>query len=136
MRFTFYLFCLIKGEAAKLVQYSREDSTGPKLSKFNILDVSDGRKMEQMLEESIGKLGNLDKTRHLFIHEGRTRIHLDVVKNKGSNYYGMEFEVVLQPGEDLELGHKIADNLTKIFKLQKEQLLEGSYFEILNSNKD
>lgn len=92
--------------------------------------------MERMLDESVGTLGTLDKTRHLFIHEGRTRIHLDVVKNKGSNYYGMEFEVVLQPGEDLDLGNQIADNLTKVFRLKKEQLLEGSYFEILNANSN
>lgn len=62
----------------------------------------------------------------------RTRIHLDDVKNKGSNYYGMEFEVMMQPDEDLEAGQKIAEDLMKVFELKQEQLLEGSYFEILN----
>jgi adenylate cyclase class IV len=89
--------------------------------------------MERILDESCGTLGALDKTRHLFIHEGRTRLHLDVVNNKGSNYYGMEFEVMLKPSEDLEMGNKIAEQLIEAFKLRKDQLLEGSYFEILNA---
>lgn len=108
--------------------------SGPKLSKFNIIEVSDGKLMERILDESVGTLGALDKTRHLFIHNNRTRIHLDVVKNNGSNFYGMEFEVVMEPSEELALGNQIADELTKVFKLKNEQLLEGSYFEILNSN--
>lgn len=62
----------------------------------------------------------------------RTRIHLDDVKNKGANYYGMEFEVMMEPGENLEVGQKIAEDLMKIFQLKEDQLLEGSYFEILN----
>lgn len=86
-----------------------------------------------MLDESIGILGNLDKTRHLFIHEGRTRLHFDIVKNSGKNFYGMEFEVMMKEGEEIELGNEIAERLMKSFKINKEQLLEGSYFEILNA---
>lgn len=90
--------------------------------------------MEKMLDESIGILGNLDKTRYLFIHEERTRIHLDIVKtNKDSVFHGMEFEVMLKKEESLELGNEIAEKLMKDFKLTKDQLLEGSYFEILNA---
>ena len=62
----------------------------------------------------------------------RTRIHLDVVKNQNANYYGMEFEVMMQPDEDLEVGNKTAEELMKIFELKADQLSEGSYFEILN----
>jgi adenylate cyclase class IV len=79
-----------------------------------------------------GTLGILDKTRHLFMHD-RTRLHLDVVKNKGAAYYGLEFEVMLQPDEDIETGNQVAEELMKIFELKKEQLMEGSYFEILNA---
>lgn len=92
--------------------------------------------MERMLDESIGILGILDKTRHLFLHNGRTRIHLDIVKNNATNYYGMEFEVMMQPGEDIDLGNTIAEELMKVFELKEEQLLEGSYFEILNAKSD
>jgi len=125
-----------EGDCAKLIQYSRDDVAGPKLSKFNILEVADGKLLERMLSESCGILGVLDKTRHLFIYEGRTRIHLDVVKNRGSDYHAMEFEVVMKPDEDLELGNSIADRLIKSFTIKKSQLLEGSYFEILNAKSD
>ncbi|CRK91003.1 CLUMA_CG004691, isoform A [Clunio marinus] len=121
-------------DIAMLVQYSRDDVSGPKLSKFNVLNVSDGPLMEQMLDDSIGTLGVLDKTRHLFIHNGKTRIHLDVVKNNDSNYYGMEFEVVMNPEENLDVGNKIAEELMDKFQLSKSQLLEGSYFEILSKS--
>lgn len=63
----------------------------------------------------------------------RSRIHLDVVKNKGSNYYGLEFEVMMRPDEDIEIGNKVAADLIKTFELRDNQLMEGSYFEILNS---
>jgi adenylate cyclase class IV len=123
----------LKDNRTQLVQYSRDDVSGPKLSKFNVLEVSDGKLMEQMLDASVGILGNLDKTRYLFMHENRTRIHLDIVKNSGNNYYGMEFEVMMKPHESIELGNEIAEKLMKSFELNKDQLLEGSYFEILNA---
>lgn len=120
----------------KLVQYSRDNIAGPKLSKFNIVDIPEGKgpSFEQVLNDSVGQLGVLDKTRYLFMtRDNKTRIHLDVVKNNGTDFYGMEFEVMLKEGEDIALGNKIADELTAAFKLQPDQLLEGSYFEILNA---
>ncbi|KAG5673267.1 hypothetical protein PVAND_003328 [Polypedilum vanderplanki] len=122
-----------EGKTPKLIQYARDNITGPKLSKFDILEVKDGELFEKMMNASIGTLGILDKTRHLFMYE-RTRIHLDKVKN-GNNavYYGLEFEVMLNPDENIETGNKVAEELMEKFKLKKEQLMEGSYFEILNS---
>jgi adenylate cyclase class IV len=65
----------------------------------------------------------------------RTRIHLDVVSTKSDeNYYGLEFEVMMEASEDLEVGNKIAEELMSTFELKPDQLLEGSYFEILNTN--
>jgi hypothetical protein len=54
---------MFKDDGAKLVQYSRDDVSGPKLSKFNVLEIADGKLMEKMLDDSVGILGNLDKTR-------------------------------------------------------------------------
>jgi adenylate cyclase class IV len=107
---------------------------GPKLSAFNILEISDGALMEQMLTESVGLLGVLDKTRYLFVHENRTRIHLDIVKNaNGSDFFAMEFEVMLDPKEEITFGNQIAEDLMKTFHIKSDQLLEGSYFETLNN---
>lgn len=128
---------IFQGNGAKLIHYSRDDVAGPKLSKFKIVDIPEGRgpEFEQILNDSIGTLGVLDKTRYLFMTtDNKTRIHLDVVKNGENNFYGMEFEVTMKPGEDLAMGNAIADQLTATFELQPDQLLEGSYFEILNGS--
>jgi adenylate cyclase class IV len=58
------------------------------------------------------------------------------VKNGGTVFYGMEFEVRLEPKDNIEVGNKIAEDLMDTFKLNKDQLLEGSYFEILNRLSD
>lgn len=127
------------GTKAMLVQYARDDIAGPKLSKFNVLDleISSGELLERMLSESNGILGVLAKTRHLYMYQKRTRIHLDVVKDERKNrdYFGMEFEVLLEPHEDVSVGEEIAGKLLKEFELSNEQLQTKSYFEILNSEK-
>lgn len=100
------------------------------------MEVPDGKgpNLEQILNDSLGTLGALDKTRFLFMtRDNKTRIHLDIVKNNNQDFFGMEFEVMMKPEEDLELGNKIADELTAAFKLEAGQMLEGSYFELLNA---
>jgi adenylate cyclase class IV len=120
-----------------LVQYSRPDEKGPKLSKFNVLDLdnSSGQLLEKMLNESNGTLGVLVKTRHLFMYQGRTRIHLDIVKNEldGSDFYGMEYEVCLNENEEPSEGEKVAKFLLNEFQIKDDQLCTKSYFEILNN---
>lgn len=122
-----------------LVQYARDDIAGPKLSKFNVLDLelAAGKLLEQMLTESNGLLGVLVKTRHLFMYQKRTRIHLDIVRDerKDKDYYGMEFEVMLEPHEDVSVGQEIASKLLSEFELASEQLQTRSYFEILNNEQ-
>lgn len=39
---------------------------------------------------------------------------------------------MLRPDEDIEAGNAVAEELLKVFELKKEQLIEGSYFEVLN----
>ena len=79
---------------------------------------------------SKGSLGYLELIRHLHIYE-RTNIFVDVLKNKERIFYGMEFEIKLEPEEDIEVGKKIAEDLMKKFKINKNQLLKESYIEVL-----
>lgn len=122
-----------------LVRYDRDDIAGPKLSKFNILDLetSSGELLEKMLSESNGILGVLMKTRQLHIYQKRTRVHLDIVKDvkNDRDYYGMEFEVMLEAHENCSVGEEIAKQLLKDFELTDGQLQTKSYFEILNPEK-
>jgi adenylate cyclase class IV len=44
------------GKAPKLIQYSRDNVSGPKLSSFDILEVKEGELLEKMLHASVGEL--------------------------------------------------------------------------------
>lgn len=112
---------------SQLVYYDRPDVAGPKLSKFNKIEVDEPEVLEKILRQSNGTLGVLAKTRHLFLH-GQTRIHLDEVKDLG---HFMEFEVCLKPDQSLEQGQVIAEELSKEFGIKEEDLMTGSYFDAL-----
>jgi len=71
----------------------------------------------------------LKKERWLFMHN-TTRIHLDKVEGLG-NY--LEFEVGLKPEQTLEEGQEIAENLMKIFELERKNLVVGAYMDKLLS---
>lgn len=113
-----------------LVQYSRPDIAGPKLSEFSILDVNEPLKLNQMLESSLGILGEVKKRRFLFLHE-QTRIHLDRVDGLGTF---LEFEVCLKPEETIEHGTNIANKLRKIFEIDDGDLLTNAYMDEILKN--
>ncbi|KAH8315947.1 hypothetical protein KR074_003656 [Drosophila pseudoananassae] len=112
---------------SQLVYYDRPDVAGPKLSRFNKVEVDEPEVLEKILRQSNGVLGVLAKTRHLFLH-GQTRIHLDEVQHLG---HFMEFEVCLKPEQTLEEGQAIAEELSKEFGIKEEDLMTGSYFDAL-----
>lgn len=110
-----------------LVQYSRPDVLGPKLSEFNILETDDPKMLHKILETSIGVLGEVKKERFLFLYE-QTRIHLDKVIGLGTF---LEFEVCLRPEQTIEEGTAIADKLSELFEIRKEDLMAGAYLDEL-----
>ncbi|XP_030378037.1 uncharacterized protein LOC115626732 [Scaptodrosophila lebanonensis] len=112
---------------SQLVYYDRPDVAGPKLSKYNKIEVDEPAVLEKILCQSNGSLGVLAKKRHLYLHE-QTRIHLDEVQDLG---YFMEFEVCLQPSETLEQGQVIAEQLSEKFGILEADLMTGSYFDEL-----
>lgn len=110
-----------------LVQYTRPDVSGPKLSEFDVLDVADPDKLDRMLSNSLGVIGEVKKSRYLFFHE-QTRIHLDKVDGLGSF---LEFEVCLRPEQSIEDGTQIANDLMKQFEITEENLMTGAYMDEL-----
>ncbi|XP_017030469.2 uncharacterized protein [Drosophila kikkawai] len=117
---------------SQLVFYDRPDVAGPKLSKFNKIEIDEPEVLEKILSQSNGALGVLAKKRHLFLH-GQTRIHLDEVKDLG---YFMEFEVCLKPEQTLDEGQVIAEELVREFGIEEKDLMTGSYFdELLKRSK-
>ncbi|GBN46028.1 hypothetical protein AVEN_127713-1 [Araneus ventricosus] len=122
----------IQNEKSELIFYDRPDTEGPKLSNYNKQEFQNSEEAEglkKVLESSLGLVGVVSKQRHLFM-SGQTRIHVDDVKNLG---HFMELEVMLKEGESLEYGEKIAQDLMTKLGVQKEDLLSGSYINLLTS---
>lgn len=117
---------------SQLVFYDRPDVAGPKLSKFNKIEVDEPAVLEKILSQSNGTLGVLAKKRLLYLH-GQTRIHMDDVNDLG---HFMEFEVCLEPEQTLEQGQAIAEKLCETFGIVPADLMTGSYFDALIKGKD
>lgn len=110
-----------------LVQYARPDISGPKLSEFDVLDVTEPEKLDRMLTASLGIIGEVKKQRYLFLYE-QTRIHLDKVEGLGTF---LEFEVCLRPEQTIEEGTKIANDLMEFFEIKEADLMTGAYMDEL-----
>ncbi|KAH8416729.1 hypothetical protein KR222_000279 [Zaprionus bogoriensis] len=117
---------------SQLVYYDRPDVAGPKLSKFNKIEIDEPAVLEKILGQSNGPLGVLAKRRLLFLHE-QTRIHMDEVQDLG---HFMEFEVCLSPEQTLEQGQAVAEKLCETFGIVPADLMTGSYFDALTKGGD
>ncbi len=110
-----------------LVAYDRPDSSGPKLSDYLLAPVADAAACEAALTRSLGVRGIVEKKREIAI-VGQTRIHLDQVRNLG---LFLELEVVLRPGQDIQAGEAIANQLIRDLNIQPADLLEQAYIDML-----
>lgn len=75
-----YFLYIFKGFSPELIFYDREESARPKLSLYNKCYVPD--MLENILEDALGTLGVVKKTRTLVII-GQTRVHFDNVEGLG-----------------------------------------------------
>jgi len=114
-------------ESGELIYYRRPAQRGPKESFYVISPTSSPRTLSRLLRLSYGQVGRIEKHRTVFL-VGRTRVHLDCVKGLGEF---LEFEVVLQEGEDVEVGVAEAYLLMEKLGIQSSQLIEGSYIDLL-----
>ena len=113
----------------QLIWYHRPDQMGPKISDYAISATEDPVGLVEVLGKSLPVLGVVSKKRNLFMC-GRTRIHLDEVENLG---WFMELEVVLTQGEDAAVGEAEAEHLMQKLNIQKDDLVEGAYFDLLHN---
>lgn len=114
----------------QLIFYQREDSHGPKESRYFISKTSEPASLRQLLELALGISGRVRKRRLLFL-AGNTRIHLDEVEGLG---HFMELEVVLTDGESVEAGQAIARDLMTQLAIPKESLLASAYVDMLSAS--
>ncbi|KAJ8680205.1 hypothetical protein QAD02_015992 [Eretmocerus hayati] len=115
--------------SGELIYYERPNVEGPKMCNYSKIDLDQQRKEElkELLIKSNGILGNVKKTRHLYM-VGNTRIHIDRVFELG-NF--MELEVAISDTDDPVEGEKIAKNLMKDLGIPETSLLSGAYMDMI-----
>lgn len=112
----------------ELIFYCRANQQGPKESFYVRSPTASPETLREALTQAYGQAGRVQKHRTLFI-AGRTRVHLDRVKDLG---HFLELEVVLQEGESPEAGIQEAHNLMVRLGVEPSQLIEGAYVDLLS----
>ena len=121
---------ILSEDRAQLIYYTRPDQEGPKRSDYHISYTSDPVNLKRVLELAYGIRGVVRKTRFLYLI-GQTRVHLDDVEGLGQF---MELEVVMREGQnDLE-GQSIAEELMTSLGVERSDLLEGAYMDLLEAS--
>jgi predicted adenylyl cyclase CyaB len=115
-------------EEGELIFYRRANQHGPKESFYLRSPTSAPDTLRESLTQAYGQAGRVQKHRTLFLI-GRTRVHLDDVKDLG---HFLELEVVLNEGELAEAGIHEARSLMARLGIESSQLVAGAYVDLLN----
>jgi predicted adenylyl cyclase CyaB len=118
-----------KGEG-ELIYYRRADQQAPKESFYLRSPTTAPEVLRESLTLAYGQTGRVEKHRTLFL-AGRTRIHLDRVSGLG---HFLELEVVLEEHESSEVGVREAQELLVRLGVERSQLIEGGYFDLLRGD--
>ena len=120
---------ILSADKGQLIYYTRPDQEGPKRSDYHLYQTSDPGNLRHLLELAYGIRGVVRKTRYLYL-VGQTRLHLDDVEGLGQF---MELEVVLEEGQSDAEGQEIAEGLMARLGVERSDLLEGAYMDLLES---
>jgi predicted adenylyl cyclase CyaB len=120
---------IINGRRAELIQYDREDSSGPKVSTYTVVPTDYPDRLREALEKACGLRAVVRKTRRLYWVKN-TRIHLDRVEGLGDY---VEFEVVLGGTQTVEDGERIARELIAELGIEEGDLVQGAYVDLLQT---
>lgn len=121
---------VLSANNGQLIYYTRPDQEGPKRSDYHISLTADPENLKRVLALAYGIRGVVRKTRYLYL-VGQTRVHLDDVDGLGQF---MELEVVLQEGQSDAEGQAIAEGLLASLGVERGDLIEGAYMDLLESS--
>jgi predicted adenylyl cyclase CyaB len=117
----------IEGQSAQLIWYDRADRAEAKESDYRLVDVADSKGLLAALTAALGVRSVVRKRRRIYWHRN-VRIHLDDVDGTGSF---LEFEAVLSDPADEPASRQLVDELARQFDLKSDDLLRGSYGDML-----
>lgn len=120
---------ILSTNQGQLIYYARPDQEGPKRSDYQLSLTNDPENLKYVLKLAYGIRGIVRKTRYLYL-VGQTRVHLDHVEGLGQF---MELEVVMQEGQSDAEGQAIAEDLMDRLGVERGDLLEGAYMDLLES---
>ena len=118
---------ILSPERGELIYYDREDTYEPKPSHYLIAETSNPAALHAVLANALGLRGIVRKSRLLY-RVGKTRIHLDAVEGLG---YFLELEVVLDQGESVERGERVAREIMAKLGIEEADLVRGAYIDLL-----
>lgn len=118
---------VLSQDHGQLIYYTRPDREGPKRSDYHISVTSNPEDLKRVLELAYGIRGVVKKRRSLYL-VGQTRVHLDDVEGLGQF---IELEVVMRAGQSDAEGQLIAEELMAALGVEKSDLLEGAYMDLL-----
>ena len=120
------------GKPSELIFYLRPNQDGPKTSRYWRFRIKEPQKCERRLQRWLGKLGEVNKTRELWMI-GQTRVHLDQLQELG---HFLEFEVVLKANQSEQEGQEITQNLLHQFGIEPHALCQNAYVDLLSIPKE
>ena len=112
---------------AELIYYRRPDTPGPAASEWTRISVPDGPALRELLTAALGVRGEVSKRRLVF-SVGRTRVHLDEVRDLGAF---LELEVVLEEGEPVGAGVQETHRLLGLLGVPADALVPEAYIDLL-----
>ncbi|HUW32089.1 MAG TPA: class IV adenylate cyclase [Planctomycetota bacterium] len=112
-------------DAATLVWYLRQDAPQPRPSEYRLARLKKPEKIVELFSVRFGVRGVVKKHRTVFLYDN-VRIHLDDVENLG-RFIELEAPVADGPAEALQ----VVDRLMDAFQIEKEDLVAGSYRDLL-----
>lgn len=114
----------------ELIRYEREDIAAARSSRYHIARTSDPEILLDILTQTLGRIGEVKKTRVLYLI-GQTRVHIDRVEGLGDF---LELEVVLRADQSEDDGKRIAEELLTELEIEKGQLIAEAYVDLLHAS--
>jgi predicted adenylyl cyclase CyaB len=110
-----------------MIWYSRPDDVNSRKSSYRLLPVGDPAEKRRIFGASMGIKAEVEKAR-LHYQLGPTRIHIDFVVDLGDF---IEFEYVVGENATEEEGHRVLAELKSEFGINDEDLIAGSYSDLV-----
>ncbi len=132
----------IEGEKSQLIFYTRPDAAEVKRSDYLIAPVSSAAALHEVLDAACGIRAVVKKIRELYLlprqlsrstgaqANAPSRLHLDTVEGSGKF---LEIEVILREGESPEQAEQEARAWLQEFGIEVDDLMAGSYADLLES---